>query len=130
MYDNCYERVEDPRGAENVKWRTEADGEGTRGVQPTEEQTVAELSLTRLLWSGAKAMAAPFLSCMGQRGATLEECDEIVIIGGEPREESERMDFLGAKTNQNGGGVTFNYGLWECTHWAQGLIFRRRHYRK
>ncbi|MEE6481435.1 hypothetical protein FKM82_012864 [Ascaphus truei] len=103
MYDNCYERVEDPRGAENVKWRTEADGEGTRGVQPTEEQTVAELSLTSLLWSGAKAVAAPFLSCLGQRGATLEECEEIVIIGGEPREESERMDFLGAKTNQNGG---------------------------
>ncbi|XP_075438490.1 uncharacterized protein LOC142477723 [Ascaphus truei] len=103
MYDNCYERVEDPRGAENVKWRTEADGEGTRGVQPTEEQTVAELSLTSLLWSGAKAMAAPFLSCMGQRGATLEECEEIVIIGGEPREESKQMDFLGSTVNQNGG---------------------------
>ncbi|XP_075449969.1 uncharacterized protein LOC142491370 [Ascaphus truei] len=103
MYDNCYERVEDPRGAENMKWRTEADGEGTRGVQPTEEQTVAELSLTNLLWSGAKAVAAPFLSGLGQRGATLEECEEIVIIGGEPREESKQMDFLGVKVNQNGG---------------------------
>ncbi|MEE6524612.1 hypothetical protein FKM82_024179 [Ascaphus truei] len=108
MYDNWYEsettqRMEDPRGAENPKWRPEADGEGTRGVQPTEEQTVAELSLTSLLWSGAKAVAAPFLSCLGQRGATLEECEEIVIIGGEPREENKQTDFLGLKVNQNGG---------------------------
>ncbi|XP_075459847.1 uncharacterized protein LOC142496790 [Ascaphus truei] len=92
MYDNYYEgmttaRMEDPRGADSPKWRPEADGESTRGVRPTEEQAVADMSFTSLLWSGAAAVAAPFWSCLGPQGTTLEDSvEDIAVTSGEHSE--------------------------------------------
>ncbi|MEE6525907.1 hypothetical protein FKM82_026221 [Ascaphus truei] len=79
-------RMEDPRGAEGPKWRTEADGESAHGVCAGEEQAT-EATFVSLLWSGAKAVAAPFLSCLGSRGNTPEDTEEdIVVMCGEPVE--------------------------------------------
>ncbi|XP_075447878.1 uncharacterized protein LOC142490008 [Ascaphus truei] len=80
-------RMEDPRGADSPNWRPEADGESTPGVRPAEEQAVTDMTVTSLLWSGVRAVTAPFWSCLGHRGTTLEDCvEDIVITGGEHSE--------------------------------------------
>ncbi|MEE6524983.1 hypothetical protein FKM82_024741 [Ascaphus truei] len=116
MYDNCYERMstarmEDPRGADSPKWQPEADGESTRGVRPTEEQAVADMSFTSLLWNGAKAVAAPFWSILGPPGTTLEDSIEDIVIGADGNEfQNGGSRFPGRPRGPR--GVASNYAPW------------------
>ncbi|XP_075433098.1 uncharacterized protein LOC142470069 [Ascaphus truei] len=106
-------KVENPRGAESPKWRTEADGGSACSVRSAEEQAT-DVTLASLLWSGAKAVAAPFWSCLGPRSITPDDSEEhIVVMCGENGEFACQSAYNTQKAtsvakeigdaNQNGG---------------------------